>query len=273
LAILLLLIAGASQSLKATSLLTNGDFSSPVLAPGAFITDTAINSYGWNNNAAGVSDNYIFNRSFPTGDATVGLLGGGSQGAGRGLQQIVGAVSSTTQTTRYTFSVDIWSSYQNGANGVYGGNAITFGFGGGGLGTDGSNFIYVESANKVGNTGMGNILIAKANDNFNLISNLTNTSVTSGSPQSNFSNTFVNNQWNTLNLSWDLAANNILNGSSEITVYLARPTGSFEGSSNWTAYDNATLTAMVIPEPSCLALAALGFGAVLLRMRSGSRRS
>ena len=243
----LLLIAGASQSLKATSLLTNGDFSSPVLAEGASVTDLYINSYGWKNTAAGVSDNYIINQSFPTGYANVGLLGGGSKGTELGLQQKVGAVSSTTQTTHYTFSVDIWGSYLGGANGVYGGNDIIIAFSGGGLGTDGTNFIYVQSSNKVAYDGTGNVVIAKSNDHFNLISNLTNTSVKSGSPQSNFIDIFDDNQWYTVKLSWDLAANSILNGSSEITVYLARPTGSFEGSSNWTAYDNATLTATVVP--------------------------
>jgi hypothetical protein len=38
-------------------------------------------------------------------------------------------------------------------------------------------------------------------------------------------------------------------------------------------FDNVSLDFAAIPEPSSLALAALGFGAVLLRMRSGSRRS
>jgi len=38
-------------------------------------------------------------------------------------------------------------------------------------------------------------------------------------------------------------------------------------------FDNVRVDFVAIPEPSSLALAALGFGAVLLRMRSGSRRS
>jgi hypothetical protein len=262
----LLLIAGAGQSAHAANLLLNGDFESPVLAPGRYITDAAINQYDWINNAAGVTDNYIANRSFPTGYATVGMLGGGSKGTGLGLQQTVGAVSSTTQTTRYTFSVDIWGSDLGGTNGVYGGNEIIVEYSGGGLGVDGSNFIYVASANKVGNTGEGNILIAKVNDKFNLISNLANTSVTSGSPQSNFADTFVNNKWNTLNLSWDVAANNLMAGSS-LVVYLARPTGVYEGSSNWTAYDNATLTATVVPEPSTYALVLGGILTLLVLRR------
>ena len=260
----LLLIAGAGQSAHAANLLLNGDFESPVLAPGGYITDAAINQYDWINNAAGVTDNYIVNRSFPTGYATVGLLGGGSKGTGLGLQQTVGAVSSTTQTTRYTFSVDIWGSYQGGA--VYGGNEIIVEYSGGGLGVDGSNFIYVASANKVGNTGEGNILIAKVNDNFNLISNLKNESVTGVSPQSNFADTFVNNEWNTLNLSWDVAANNLMAGSS-LAVYLARPTGVYEDSSNWTAYDNASLTATVVPEPSTYALVLGGILTLLVLRR------
>jgi hypothetical protein len=193
-------------------------------------------------------------------------LGGGSKGTGLGLQQTVGAVSSTTQTTRYTFSVDIWGSDLGGTNGVYGGNEIIVEYSGGGLGVDGSNFIYVASANKVGNTGEGNILIAKVNDNFNLISNLANTSVTSGSPQSNFADTFVNNEWNTLNLSWDVAANNLMAGSS-LTVYLARPTGVYEDSTNWTAYDNASLTATVVPEPSTYALVLGGILPLLVLRR------
>ena len=262
----LLPIVGTSQSAHAANLLINGDFSNPALAPGTYITDAAINQYDWINNAAGVTDNYIVNRSFPTGYATVGLLGGGSKGTGLGLQQTVGAVSSTTQTTRYTFSVDIWGSDLGGTNGVYGGNEIIVEYSGGGLGVDGSNFIYVASANKVGNTGEGNILIAKVNDNFNLISNLANTSVTSGSPQSNFADTFVNNEWNTLNLSWDVAANNLMAGSS-LTVYLARPTGVYEDSSNWTAYDNATLTATVVPEPSTYALVLGGILPLLVLRR------
>jgi hypothetical protein len=261
----LLPIVGTSQSAHAANLLINGDFSNPALAPGTYITDAAINQYDWINNAAGVTDNYIVNRSFPTGYATVGLLGGGSKGTGLGLQQTVGAVSSTTQTTRYTFSVDIWGS-QGGAYGVYGGNEIIVEYSGGGLGVDGSNFIYVASANKVGNTGEGNILIAKVNDNFNLISNLANTSVTSGSPQSNFADTFVNNEWNTLNLSWDVAANNLMAGSS-LTVYLARPTGVYEDSTNWTAYDNASLTATVVPEPSTYALVLGGILPLLVLRR------
>jgi len=262
----LLLIAGTSQSAHAANLLLNGDFESPVLAPGGYITDAAINQYDWINNAAGRFDNYIANRSFPTGYATVGMLGGSSKGTGLGLQQTVGAVSSTTQTTRYTFSVDIWGSDLGGTNGVYGGNEIIVEYSGGGLGVDGSNFIYVASANKVGNTGEGNILIAKVNDNFNLISNLANTSVTSGSPQSNFADTFVNNKWNTLNLSWDVAANNLMAGSS-LVVYLARPTGVYAGSSNWTAYDNATLTATVVPEPSTYALVLGGILTLLVLRR------
>jgi hypothetical protein len=262
----LLPIVGTSQSAHAANLLINGDFSNPALAPGTYITDAAINQYDWINNAAGVTDNYIVNRSFPTGYATVGLLGGGSKGTGLGLQQTVGAVSSTTQTTRYTFSVDIWGSDLGGTNGVYGGNEIIVEYSGGGLGVDGSNFIYVASANKVGNTGEGNILIAKVNDNFNLISNLANTSVTSGSPQSNFADTFVNNEWNTLNLSWDVAANNLMAGS-RLTVYLARPTGVYEDSSNWTAYDNASLTATVVPEPSTYALVLGGILPLLVLRR------
>jgi hypothetical protein len=262
----LLPIVGTSQSAHADNLLLNGDFSNPALAPGSYITDAAINQYDWINNAAGVTDNYIVNRSFPTGYATVGLLGGGSKGTGLGLQQTVGAVSSTTQTTRYTFSVDIWGSDLGGTNGVYGGNEIIVEYNGGGLGSNGSNFIYVASANKVGNTGEGNILIAKVNDNFNLISNLANTSVTSGSPQSNFADTFVNNEWNTLNLSWDVAANNLMAGSS-LTVYLARPTGVYEDSTNWTAYDNASLTATVVPEPSTYALVLGGILPLLVLRR------
>jgi hypothetical protein len=263
----LVFIAGASQSLKAASLLNNGDFSSPVLAEGAYITDSVINSYDWRNNAAGITDNYIINQSFPTGYANVALLGGGSKGAALGLTQDVNAVSSTTQITRYTFSVDIWGSYQGGANGVYGGNQILVEYNGGGLGSDGSNYIYLESANKVGNDGTGNVLIAESNDKFNLISNLKNESVTVPNPQSNFADTFVNNQWNTLRLSWDLAANSVLDNSSAIRVYLLRPTGSFEGSNNWTAYDNASLTATVVPEPSTYALVLGGILTLLVLRR------
>jgi hypothetical protein len=264
----LLPIVGTSQSAHAANLLINGDFSNPALAPGTYITDAAINQYDWINNAAGVTDNYIVNRSFPTGYATVGLLGGGSKGTGLGLQQTVGAVSSTTQTTRYTFSVDIWGSYLGGANGVYGGNQIFVEYNGGGLGSNGSNYIYVSSANKVANDGTGNVLIAEHNDNFNLISNLKNESVTVPNPQSNFADTFVNNQWNTLRLSWDLAANSVLDNSSAIRVYLLRPTGNdWEGSSNWTAYDNASLTATVVPEPSTYALVLGGILPLLVLRR------
>jgi hypothetical protein len=244
----LLPIVGTSQSAHAANLLINGDFSNPALAPGTYITDAAINAYNWlNGGGPGVADNYI--SRFGVGGKTdnYALLGGASKGAALGLTQSgVAAVSSTTQTTRYTFSVDIWGSYEGGANGVYGGNLIIVEYSGGGLGVDGSNFIYVASANKVGNDGTGNVLIAKSNDNFNLISNLKNESVTGVSPQSNFADTFVNNQWNTLRLSWDLAANSVLNESSTIKVYLLRPTGNdWEGSNNWTAYDNATLTASI----------------------------
>ena len=265
----LLPIVGASQSAHADNLLLNGDFSNPALSPGTYITDAAIDAYNWHNGGGpGVADNYITNTtSFGGRTGNVALLGGGSKGPALGLTQDVNAVSSTTQTTRYTFSVDIWGSNLGGANGVYGGNEIIVEYNGGGLGTDGSNFIYVVSANKVADDGTGNDLISKGNDNFNLISNLKNESVTVPNPQSNFADTFVNNQWNTLRLSWDLAANSVLDNSSAIRVYLLRPTGSFEGSNNWTAYDNASLTATVVPEPSTYALVLGGILPLLVLRR------
>ena len=243
----LLPIVGASQSAHADNLLLNGDFSNPALSPGAYITDAAIDAYNWHNyGGPGVADNYIANWGIGGKTDNYTLLGGGSKGPALGLTQDVNAVSSTTQITRYTFSVDIWGSYQGGANGVYGGNQIIVEYNGGGLGSDGSNYIYLESANKVGYDGTGNVLIAEGNDNFNLISNLKNESVTVPNPQSNFADTFVNNQWYTLRLSWDLAANSVLDGTSAIRVYLARPTGTdWAGAFNWTAYDNATLTASI----------------------------
>ena len=264
----LVFIAGASQSLKAASLLDNGDFSRPVLAPGGSITDAAIDAFNWHNGGGpGVADNYICNWGIGGKTDNYALLGGGSKGAALGLTQDVNAVSSTTQITRYTFSVDIWGSYQGGANGVYGGNQIIVEYNGGGLGSDGSNYIYLESANKVGYDGTGNVLIAEGNDKFNLISNLKNESVTVPNPQSNFADTFVNNQWNTLRLSWDLAANSVLDNSSAIRVYLLRPIGTFEGSNNWTAYDNASLTATVVPEPSTYALVLGGILTLLVLRR------
>jgi|694.fasta_scaffold82238_2 hypothetical protein len=227
---------------EAVNLLINGDFESPALSPGGYVTHAAINAYHWQNEATNITDNYLCR--FGVGGTTdnYALLGGGSKGA-LGLTQIVNAVSSTTQTTHYTFSVDIWGSNEGGANGVYGGNQIILEYSGGGLGTNGSKFIYVLSANKVGYDGTGNDLISKANDNFNLISNLKNEIVTADSPESNFNDTFSSNQWNVLTLSWDLAANHILDGTSRLKVYLRRPTGTYEGSSNWTAYDNVILTA------------------------------
>ena len=264
----LLPIVGASQSAHADNLLLNGDFSNPALSPGGSITDAAINAYNWHNyGGPGVADNYIANWGIGGKTDNYTLLGGGSKGPALGLTQDVNAVSSTTQTTRYTFSVDIWGSNLGGANGVYGGNEIIVEYNGGGLGTDGSNFIYVVSANKVADDGTGNDLISKGNDNFNLISNLKNESVTVPNPQSNFADTFVNNQWNTLRLSWDLAANSVLDNSSAIRVYLLRPTGSFEGSNNWTAYDNASLTATVVPEPSTYALVLGGILPLLVLRR------
>ena len=262
----LLPIVGASQSTHAANLLINGDFSSPVLAPGSSITDAAIDAYNWQNGGGpGVADNYIANWGIGGKTDNYALLGGGSKGTALGLTQTVGAVSSTTQITHYTFSVDIWGSYAGGANGVYGGNQVLVEYSGGGLGSNGSNYIYLESANKVGYDGTGNVLIAKSNDNFSLISNLQNESVTVSLPQSNFADTFTNNQWNTLTLSWDLAANSVLDGTSAIKVYLLRPTGTYEGEFNWTAYDNASLTATVVPEPASLVL--LGFGGFLALLR------